>query len=52
MFNPVAHVALMTLIFPAIARIPALGVSFPQFFASGYLPSPSISACTPSWPLL
>jgi hypothetical protein len=32
------HVALITLIFQAIARIPALGLSFPLFFASGYLP--------------
>ncbi|WP_234825872.1 ABC transporter permease [Sinorhizobium meliloti] len=37
-FDPVAHVALMTLIFQAIARMPALGLSFPLFFASGYLP--------------
>ncbi len=35
MYNSVAHVALMTLIFQAIARMPALGLSFPQFFASG-----------------
>ena len=37
-FDPVAHVALMTIIFQAIARMPALGLSFPLFFASGYLP--------------
>ncbi|RVI88604.1 ABC transporter permease [Sinorhizobium meliloti] len=37
-FDPVAHVVLMTLIFQAIARMPALGLSFPLFFASGYLP--------------
>ncbi len=37
-FDPVAHVALMTLIFQAIARMPALDLSFPLFFASGYLP--------------
>jgi len=37
-FDPVAHVAMMTLIFQAIARMPALGLSFPLFFASGYLP--------------
>lgn len=37
-FDPVAHVALMTVIFQAIARMPALGLSFPLFFASGYLP--------------
>ncbi|AUX80456.1 ABC transporter permease [Sinorhizobium fredii] len=37
-FDPVAHVAMMTLIFQAFARMPALGLSFPLFFASGYLP--------------
>jgi len=37
-FDPVAHVAMMTVIFQAIARTPALGLSFPLFFASGYLP--------------
>jgi capsular polysaccharide transport system permease protein len=37
-FDPVAHVAMMTLIFQALARMPALGLSFPLFFASGYLP--------------
>ncbi|WP_331376778.1 ABC transporter permease [Sinorhizobium chiapasense] len=37
-FDPVAHVAMMTVIFQAIARMPALGLSFPLFFASGYLP--------------
>lgn len=37
-FDPVAHVAMMTMIFQAIARMPALGLSFPLFFASGYLP--------------
>jgi capsular polysaccharide transport system permease protein len=37
-FDPVAHVALLTLIFQVIARMPALGLSFPLFFASGYLP--------------
>lgn len=36
--DPVAHVALMTVLFQAIARTPALGLSFPLFFASGYLP--------------
>ncbi|MCA1494661.1 ABC transporter permease [Ensifer sp. NBAIM29] len=36
-FDPVAHVAMMTIIFQAIARMPALGLSFPLFFASGYL---------------
>lgn len=37
-FDPVAHVAMMTIIFQAFARMPALGLSFPLFFASGYLP--------------
>ncbi|WOS66821.1 ABC transporter permease [Sinorhizobium fredii] len=37
-FDPVAHVAMMTLIFQVFARMPALGLSFPLFFASGYLP--------------
>nr|WP_255647539.1 ABC transporter permease [Ensifer sp. IC4062] len=37
-FDPVAHVAMMTVIFQAFARMPALGLSFPLFFASGYLP--------------
>ncbi|THK34620.1 ABC transporter permease [Ensifer sp. MPMI2T] len=36
--DPVAHVALMTIIFQAIARMPALGSSFALFFATGYLP--------------
>lgn len=37
-FDPVAHVTMMTVIFQAFARMPALGLSFPLFFASGYLP--------------
>ncbi|WP_026621882.1 capsular polysaccharide transport system permease protein (plasmid) [Ensifer sp. WSM1721] len=37
-FDPVAHVAMMTLIFQVFARMPALGLSFPLFFSSGYLP--------------
>lgn len=36
--DPFLHVLLMTLVFQSIARIPALGPSFPLFFASGYLP--------------
>ncbi len=36
--DPLLHVLLMTLVFQAIARLPALGPSFPLFFASGYLP--------------
>lgn len=35
--DPAAHVALMTLVFQAIARAPALGTSFPLFFATGYI---------------
>lgn len=38
LLDPVAHVAFMTLLFQVIARAPALGTSFPLFFASGYLP--------------
>ncbi len=38
LLDPVAHVALMTVIFQAFARTPALGSSFSLFFASGYLP--------------
>lgn len=37
-FDPVAHVGMMTIIFQAFARMPAIGLSFPLFFASGYLP--------------
>ncbi|RVP13154.1 ABC transporter permease [Sinorhizobium meliloti] len=36
--DPVAHVAFMTILFQTIARAPAIGTSFPLFFASGYLP--------------
>lgn len=35
--DPVSHVVLMTIIFSAIARTPALGTSFPLFFATGYI---------------
>ncbi|MCZ4092383.1 ABC transporter permease [Sinorhizobium psoraleae] len=38
LIDPVAHVAMMTIIFQAISRLPALGTSFALFFASGYLP--------------
>ncbi|RVG94217.1 ABC transporter permease [Sinorhizobium meliloti] len=38
LIDPVAHVAIMTLVFEAIARMPALGSSFALFFATGYLP--------------
>jgi len=37
MLDPVAHVLLMTVLYAAIARSPALGSSFPLFFATGYL---------------
>lgn len=36
--DPVAHIVMMSIIFAAIARAPALGRSFPLFFATGYLP--------------
>ncbi|MBD9635484.1 ABC transporter permease [Ensifer sp. ENS07] len=36
--DPVAHVMIMTVIFQAVSRVPALGSSFPLFFATGYLP--------------
>lgn len=35
--DPVAHIGFMTIIFMAITRTPALGKSFPLFFATGYL---------------
>ncbi|WP_042777985.1 ABC transporter permease [Sinorhizobium fredii] len=38
LFDPTAHVVMLTLIFQTIARLPALGTSFPLFFATGYLP--------------
>ncbi|MGK9204098.1 ABC transporter permease [Sinorhizobium meliloti] len=38
LIDPVAHVGMMTIIFEAIARMPALGSSFALFFATGYLP--------------
>lgn len=36
--DPVAHIVIMTVIFSAVARTPALGLSFALFFATGYLP--------------
>ena len=36
--DPLAHVAMMTFLFQALARTPALGTDFALFFASGYLP--------------
>lgn len=38
LLDPVAHIVIMTVIFGAIARMPALGSSFSLFFATGYLP--------------
>ncbi len=35
--DPVAHIAFLSLIFMAITHNPALGESFPLFFATGYL---------------
>jgi len=37
LLDPASHIILMTLIFRAIARAPALGDSFPLFFATGYI---------------
>ena len=37
LLDPAAQVLIMTIIFGAIGRTPALGTSFPMFFASGYL---------------
>lgn len=37
LLDPAAHVALMTLLFQAITHTPALGTSFPLFFATGYI---------------
>jgi capsular polysaccharide transport system permease protein len=36
--DPLAFVLLLTAVFSAIARVPALGTNFPLFFASGYIP--------------
>ncbi|WP_455272857.1 ABC transporter permease [Rhizobium herbae] len=38
LLDPLAHVAMMTFLFQAIARIPTLGTDFGLFFATGYLP--------------
>ena len=35
--DPASYIILLTVIFQAIARHPALGTSFPLFYASGYL---------------
>ncbi|MDW9394360.1 ABC transporter permease [Sinorhizobium meliloti] len=37
LLDPAAHILLMTAIFQAIARAPALGTSFALFFATGYI---------------
>ncbi|WP_324280248.1 ABC transporter permease (plasmid) [Sinorhizobium kummerowiae] len=37
LLDPAAHILLMTVIFHAIARAPALGTSFALFFATGYI---------------
>lgn len=37
LLDPAAHIVLMTVLFQAIARAPALGTNFPLFFATGYL---------------
>ncbi|KSV61873.1 RkpT1, cell surface polysaccharide export ABC-2 transporter [Sinorhizobium sp. Sb3] len=37
LLDPAAHIFLMTLVFQAIARTPALGTSFALFFATGYI---------------
>lgn len=35
--DPIAHIAFLSVIFMAIAHAPALGSSFPLFFATGYI---------------
>lgn len=35
--DPLAHIAFLSVIFMAIAHAPALGTSFPLFFATGYI---------------
>ncbi|QHG73122.1 ABC transporter permease [Ensifer adhaerens] len=37
LLDPTAHIFMMTIIFQAIARSPALGTSFALFFATGYI---------------
>ncbi len=37
LLDPAANVALLTLIFQAVARAPAIGTSFPLFFGTGYI---------------
>ncbi|WP_075288944.1 ABC transporter permease [Pararhizobium arenae] len=35
--EPLSHILMMTIIFSAISKTPALGESFPLFFATGYI---------------
>lgn len=35
--DPAAHVMLLTMLFQVVAHVPALGTSFPLFFATGYI---------------
>jgi ABC-type polysaccharide/polyol phosphate export systems, permease component len=37
LLDPAAHIAFLSLIFIAISRSPALGTSYPLFFATGYI---------------
>ncbi|RVO93582.1 ABC transporter permease, partial [Sinorhizobium meliloti] len=37
LLEPAGYIAMMTVIFGALARAPALGTSFVLFFATGYL---------------
>jgi capsular polysaccharide transport system permease protein len=37
LLDPISHIAFMSIIFMAISRTPALGTSFPLFFATGYI---------------
>lgn len=37
LLDPAAHVLVLTLIFQVLVRAPALGVSFPLFFGTGYI---------------
>lgn len=43
-FDPLAHIFFLSVIFQAVARTPALGVSFPLFFATGYIGYQSYNA--------
>ena len=35
--DPAAHIMLLTMLFQVVAHVPALGTSFPLFFATGYI---------------